>query len=245
MSLQSAIERMTVGDDSGVTELVDLMTPRLKRWAKTDLCKYAPDLMNSDLEDIAQDVWLQFLVECRTGRFKYQCDAATCVYLRTKVSREIRTRFGRGRMLARPRATESLPESDSQSLPPDAEAALQEIDRIVQAALNELPDKYREVIMLRDFEELGWKEIASSSTPSKVAKNRQEVAELEAELEALRRGTPMPSEEIEVNAAKHHRLIKDGGTSEVRSRHQRARKRLREILVRKVSEDDCGGGGWI
>ena len=116
-----------------------------------------------DALDVAQDAMVRFF----RSLDRFDSTRSVRPWLLRIVRNLVRDRARRNRI----RRTESLEPADEDSLrfeprdespDPEAHAERQQLQRLVWACLQELPPKYRETLVLRDYHDLAYAEIAST-----------------------------------------------------------------------------------
>lgn len=116
-----------------------------------------------DALDVAQDTMVRFF----RSLDRFDSTRPVRPWLLRIVRNLVRDRARRNRI----RRTESLEPADEDSLrfeprdespDPEALAERQQLQRLVWACLQELPPKYRETLVLRDYHDLAYAEIAST-----------------------------------------------------------------------------------
>lgn len=111
-----------------------------------------------EVEDIVQETFLKAF--CRLDSFQQQSSFATWIYrIAINTSLDVLKRKGRG-------AVESLEDPQvverpaHKALAPDARLQREEIARITQQILQGMPDIFRAVLVMREFEGLSYQEMA-------------------------------------------------------------------------------------
>lgn len=174
------VTRCLHGDNAAWAELVKAHHGRVY-----SLC-YRFSGSRPDAEDLTQEVFLKVYrnlhsYELAKGRFQ--------TWLTTIARNLLVDHFRRTRMQ---RATSSIdaaeeqgPEMLSSSDPsPYDSAARREMERMVQGALVQLPMEFREVVILRDLEQMDYREIAQmlhipeGTVKSRISRGRAELARL-------------------------------------------------------------------
>lgn len=140
------VSRAQGGDSGALAELTAQMAPLLQRFALR-LCKH-PDAA----DDAAQDALLAFATTL--DDFEGRAALSTWAYT---LARTACARQRRGRKNEPGLPLDELPEPADESSPEEA-AMDQETTRLVNAAIDELPPDYREVLQLRDIEGLDTRE---------------------------------------------------------------------------------------
>jgi RNA polymerase sigma-70 factor (ECF subfamily) len=143
-----------------------------------------------DAEDIAQEAFVR--VYRHLGRLKPQAQFSTVLFgiARNLTLNAIRDRGRKGRDRTRPMARPDGSHWDAADARPgpDGEARGHEADRLLQQALGRLPEKHREVLVLREINGLDYEEIARAvgvrkgTVKSRLARAREQ---LRAELTTL------------------------------------------------------------
>ncbi len=137
-----------------------------------------------DACDAAQDVFVKVLGSL--GGFRFQASFSTWLYriaVNTCKNRigSLEYRFGRLKLrIAGGREEEpSLPDIPDQRPTPDANMEEEERKMLLQRALDNLPPKYRTVVVLRDLEGMSYEEVADAAglnvgtVKSRLARGRQ------------------------------------------------------------------------
>lgn len=152
------------------------------RWS----CEFPVRIGSSDADDIVQDALLLFCQYLPT--FEYQGEGQLFAAFATIIWRQCNTLYGRGRTLKRPKAISNIQDnakcgSPDRAKAPEPNEVVDNVirmkrDNIVRRALDLLETKYREVIVLRDFEERTWEAIASllGESPSAVTQRYSKYA---------------------------------------------------------------------
>lgn len=136
--------------------------------------------------DLSQDIFLR--IYRHVARFKGRSSLKTWIY---RVALNCcRSRLSRSRP-----PTQSLPEAEvleqlqDETSSPEREALARDAGRRLAAALRQLPSPYREAVVLRDIEDLSYREIASvlkvrlGTVRSRIARGRERLRQIvEAEL---------------------------------------------------------------
>ncbi len=132
---------------------------------------------SSDADDIVQDALLFFCQHLPT--FEYQGKGQLFAAFATIIWRQCNTLYGRERTLKRPKAISNIQDNAKCGSPDRAKAPepnevvdnviRMEREDIVPRALDLLETKYREVIVLHDFEGLSFTEIANIKCESENA----------------------------------------------------------------------------
>ena len=117
-----------------------------------------------EAEDAAQEAFLRILEAAP----RYRSSASFVTYLTQVVTRLCLDRIRKKRPV---RAPELLDVRDESPLPPDTHLT-RERGLAVQEALSRLPDRQRMAIVLRHYEDLSYREIASSMGVSRKAVER-------------------------------------------------------------------------
>jgi RNA polymerase sigma-70 factor (ECF subfamily) len=173
----SLVERCLAGEDAAWEGLVHAHTRRVYA-----IC-YRFTGTHSEAQDITQDVFLRVFQSLRSFRTG---EGAFTVWL-TRLTRNLLIdNYRRGRMQ---RASESidnqllyLEETASRESKPEGMVSARERSAILQGALQKLSPDLREVVILRDLEELEYKEIAEvlkvpeGTVKSRLNRGRAELA---------------------------------------------------------------------
>ena len=154
------VERLRAGDESAFTELVRRYQPRLLRLAEATVGSRAV------AEEVCQDTWLAVVrgVERFEGRSSFK------TWLFRILLNRARTSAGKEQRAGRPDddVVERFDASGAWSAPPtpwadqvDERIVAERLARRVHELLPELPDQQRQVVILRDVEELDPADVAS------------------------------------------------------------------------------------
>ncbi len=171
------VERCLQGDEAAWEDLVRTHTRRVYA-----IC-YRFTNNGAEAQDIAQDVFLRVFRTLKS----YRSGEGTFVVWLAKLTRNLLIdHYRRGKM---DRASESLddrrggPEAEfTAGSRTDALLAGREIEEILQAALQKLSPDLREAVILRDLEELEYKEMAAvlnvpeGTVKSRINRGRAELA---------------------------------------------------------------------
>ena len=155
------------GDQAAVTQLAELYGPRIHQLALRHMKN------REDAEEVTQDVLMK--VYRKIGAFRGDSALSSWIYRITFNTAMSRLRAHRGERAAeqeRDRARAALESSDDGmarttadpadwSNMPDEELLRFELRRAVEAAVRELPEIYREPVILRDFEGLTTEEAST------------------------------------------------------------------------------------
>jgi RNA polymerase sigma-70 factor (ECF subfamily) len=150
------------GDPDAFDEVVRRFQPQVSRLANRLLGWRS----RAEVEDVVQEVFLAALTHCR--RFRGQASLATwltAITLNKCRSHQRRWRVAL-RLFVRNRRDDG---SDAPAPPPPDAPALAETSAAVRGAVQSLPPKDREVIVLRYFENLSAPEIATLTGASRSA----------------------------------------------------------------------------
>lgn len=153
-SLKGLLNRARKGDQRALEQLCKLMRPHLYRVALSLLKD--PD----EADDIAQDALIRALDRHSLFVGSGSLKAWMCRIALNLAKNKLRDKAKRKELLGRASATELRP-THGETVPlPHQTVREQEIRQHVQAQLDRLPKRQREVIQLRLFAELSYSEIA-------------------------------------------------------------------------------------
>jgi RNA polymerase sigma-70 factor (ECF subfamily) len=144
------------------------------------LARYAP--RNGDVEDMSQEVFLRVY----GARDRYRTSGEFSTWLFRIVLNVARSAYRRRR-----RQPESVDagQAAATSAPADQTAQRKEEDRLVEEAVAALPPRLREVLVLKQFAELTFAEVAqATSLPASTVKARVRAALDRLRVELKRRG---------------------------------------------------------
>lgn len=149
------IERFKSGDESAF----DVLVERYQDLVYNVLYSFA--VSRGDLEDIAQEVFIK--VYQNIGSFSFRSSFRTWLY---RVAMNTAIDFSRKRKARPVVAIEELGEDITALLKRDENGEQnREIEekklKIINTLIDKLPDKYRNVVILRDIEGLSYQEIAN------------------------------------------------------------------------------------
>lgn len=114
---------------------------------------------DADAEDVTQTVLLKLLEHGAT--FRGESDPMGFVYrIAVNESREVQRRRGRRPTVSLDAQPGALDAPADRGRKPDTHALRAEVERTVHAAIQELPDGYRETVVLMDLEGLSYKDAA-------------------------------------------------------------------------------------
>jgi RNA polymerase sigma-70 factor, ECF subfamily len=161
------VARLQRGDQAAVRQLAELYGPRIHQLALRHMKN------REDAEEVTQDVLMK--VYRKIGAFRGDSALSSWIYRITFNTAMSRLRAHRGERAAeqeRDRALAVLESSDDGtgrtsadpadwSHMPDEELLRFELRRAVEAAVRELPEIYREPVILRDFEGLTTEEAST------------------------------------------------------------------------------------
>ena len=159
------ITGLQAGDQAAVRRLVELYGPRIQQLALRQMRN------QEDAEEVTQDVLLK--VYRKIDAFRGDAALSSWIYritFNTAMSRLRRQRAARVAELERDRTTAARDAADERHRPvepvdgrplPDEELLRAELRRAAVAAVRELPEIYREPVILRDFEGLTTEEASS------------------------------------------------------------------------------------
>ncbi|QDU68395.1 RNA polymerase sigma factor [Engelhardtia mirabilis] len=164
------LERYREGDDGALNRLFERYYERVRMVVRS---KIGPSLRGrTDIDDLVQRTFLHALAGIES--FEYRTEGAFMCWLSTIAINQIRGELdylqAAKRDVRRDRAIESLgrqatsgsvrfdPAGDS-TLPPEA-AARAEASEIILVAMDGLSEQHREVLLLRDYLGLSWRDVA-------------------------------------------------------------------------------------
>jgi RNA polymerase sigma-70 factor (ECF subfamily) len=159
---KSTLEKASRGDSASLETLVVALRPHIEK----QLLRYP--LSDDDRQDLVQSTLMQIVR--RVGSFRGDSSFSTWLF---RVTANEALMMMRSQRRHRARLVEGLDLEDLGSLPAandagahgqsdraDANAAQNERDALVRAALDELPPEYRDVVALHYHHDLGLEEIA-------------------------------------------------------------------------------------
>jgi RNA polymerase sigma-70 factor (ECF subfamily) len=158
---EEIVRKVCAGESERFDQLLQRYNRRLFRIARAVLHS------DQEAEDVVQETWLR--------AFRHMRELAEPERFAAWVSRialyEAWARSRRSRRLlpGEPNARSGRLETRSASVDPERAASEHEIQRIVEAAIDALPEKYRVVLVLRGIEGLSTAEVARSLRLSRVA----------------------------------------------------------------------------
>lgn len=143
------------GSESAFATLVERYQDRVFRL----LGRYCRDA--AECEDLAQDVFLKVFRKLHT--FQHESQFFTWVYrITVNAATDHLAKAGRRRLrLVEDEATLDAVGRDRDVDGPDAPLLRSELAQVTRAILDELPEKFRTILVLREFEELSYNEIAA------------------------------------------------------------------------------------
>ena len=138
-----------------------------------------------DVEDLTQDVFLRVLSACE--RYQNSCAFSTWIYrIALNVSRDA---FRRKRTQRKILGNRQQSISVSRCELPESIVQKQELERNIAQALDELPPKLREPLVLKHYGELTFTEVAEiTGVPLGTVKSRVKAGLLQLQSELKRRG---------------------------------------------------------
>ncbi len=142
------------GSEAAFGQLVERYQDRVFRL----LGRYCRDA--SECEDLAQDVFFKVFRKLHT--FQHESQFFTWLYrIAVNAATDHLAKAGRRRLrLVEDEATLDAQGRDRDADDPAAPLHRQELARVTQAILAQLPEKFRTILVLREFEELSYNEIA-------------------------------------------------------------------------------------
>jgi RNA polymerase sigma-70 factor (ECF subfamily) len=168
--LEALIERAKAGDMEALGALLEAYRKYLGLLARTSLDPKLRAKMGAS--DVVQEVLLQ--VHANFGKFRGRTEAELVPWLREVLTWKLgdvarRYAHNQGRQVGRERSLEDAVERSSLALrdlvaapgsAPSQRAQRREMEVILADALHELDPDHREVLVLRNLEELPWAEVA-------------------------------------------------------------------------------------
>lgn len=184
------IERLAARDERAFNELVQLYGDRVFRLVHRMLGR------REEAEDMAQEVFVQvfkaidqFRGDSKLGTWVYRIAVNTCKNRNKYLSRRHSDREEEFEPIAERSALgESHALTSSEYAPPDQVVAGYQVEKIVRQCILELDDDFREVLVLRDLEDLSYEDIVEiTGHPEGTVKSRLHRARamLKAKVEAL------------------------------------------------------------
>lgn len=149
------IDAVLGGSESAFAALTERYQDRVFRL----LGRYCRDV--GECEDLAQDVFLKVFRKLHT--FQHESQFFTWVYrITVNAATDHLAKAGRRRLkLVEDEATLDAIGSSRDLDGPDAPMMRQELAGVTRRILDELPEKFRTILILREFEELSYNEIAA------------------------------------------------------------------------------------
>jgi RNA polymerase sigma-70 factor (ECF subfamily) len=147
----SLVERARAGDRSALEELLGSLAPSIHRFGMR-MCKNAVDA-----DDVLQDTLLN--VATHLGEFEGRSSLSSWVFALT---RSACARRRRGLKNRPPADADAVPEPADSAPSPEDRAVGEQLTKTLNAALEGLPEDYREVILLRDIEGLSASDAAEA-----------------------------------------------------------------------------------
>jgi RNA polymerase sigma-70 factor (ECF subfamily) len=158
---------LQAGDQASITKLAELYGPRIHQLAMRHMKN------REDAEEVTQDVLMK--VYRNAGSFRGDSALSSWIYritFNTAMSRLRHNRAARAAEQERDRAAAALEASDAESpirpsdpadwsQIPDEETLRSELRRAVALAVRDLPEIYREPVLLRDFQGLTTEEASN------------------------------------------------------------------------------------
>lgn len=149
--MEELVQKAQAGDTAALEQLLERIAPSVQRFGLR-MCQHT-----QDSEDVLQDTLMNILGHL--NEFEGRSSFTSWVFMLT---RSACTRRRRG-LKNKPRETvdelETVLKSDDS---PEASASDRQLARYLEQALSELPEDYREVILLRDVESLTAPEAAET-----------------------------------------------------------------------------------
>ncbi len=135
------------GNDAAFEELVKKYKDRIVGY----IFKYTRDIERS--EEIAQEVFIR--VFRSKDRYSVKAKFSTFIY---RIAMNLSFNEVRDRKRRKTDATEEFPTLSREKDNPEMKVAKDETEKLVLKGINQLPPRYREVVMLCDLENLSYKE---------------------------------------------------------------------------------------
>jgi RNA polymerase sigma-70 factor, ECF subfamily len=183
------IERLAARDERAFNELVQLYGERVYRLVHRMLGR------REEAEDMAQEVFVQvfkaidqFRGDSKLGTWIYRIAVNTCKNRSKYLSRRHSDREEEFEPLAERSAVGDAAGASTEYAQPDQVVAGYQVETIVRRCISELDEDFREVLILRDLEDLSYEDIvAITGHPEGTVKSRLHRARamLKAKVEAL------------------------------------------------------------
>lgn len=183
------IERLAARDERAFNELVQLYGERVYRLVHRMLGR------REEAEDMAQEVFVQvfkaidqFRGDSKLGTWIYRIAVNTCKNRSKYLSRRHSDKEEEFEPLAERSAVGDAGGGSSEYAQPDQVVAGYQVETIVRRCISELDEDFREVLILRDLEDLSYEDIvAITGHPEGTVKSRLHRARamLKAKVEAL------------------------------------------------------------
>ena len=180
------LERVRAGDAGALDTLLGRYLPRLRRWAKGRLPRFARDM--TDTDDLVQETLLRSFKQME--RFQPESEGALQAYLRQAVVNRIRDELRRHRRA--PASAELDDQHPDEAASPLEEAIGREAVDRYEAALSKLRNEDREAIIGKVEMGMSYQELAAAlKKPSaEAARKTAERALLRLAEEMKRAGKP-------------------------------------------------------
>lgn len=184
------IERLLARDERAFNELVELYGDRVYRLVLRMLGR------REEAEDMAQEVFVQvfkaidqFRGDAKLGTWIYRIAVNTCKNRSKYLSRRQSDKEDEFEAIAERQALGDTPAlGSSEYAPPDQVVSGYQVEKIVRQCILELDEDFREVLILRDIEDLSYEDIVDiTGHPEGTVKSRLHRARamLKAKVEAL------------------------------------------------------------
>lgn len=148
--MEGLIERAKAGDGGAMEELLQAVAPSLQRFGQR-MCRN-----ETDAEDVLQDALIS--IANHLGEFEGRSSFSSWAFT---LARSACHRKRRGLKNQPHMALDDAGEPNAPSLTPEQHASELELSRALNRALERLPEDYREVILLRDVEDMTAPEAAA------------------------------------------------------------------------------------
>jgi RNA polymerase sigma-70 factor (ECF subfamily) len=149
--MEELVQKAKSGDLNALEQLLEQIAPSVRRFGLR-MCQHT-----ADSEDVLQDTLMNILGHLH--EFEGRSSFTSWVFMLTRSACTRRRRGLKNKPKEAVDEYESVLKSDES---PEANASDRQIARLLESALSELPDDYREVILLRDVESLTAPEAAEA-----------------------------------------------------------------------------------
>lgn len=147
------VHQVLAGDQQAFQLLVERYQSRLFAMAR----HYTRNVV--EIEDLVQDTFLKAFARLET--FQHQSSFYTWLYrIATNTILDYLKRRGRNPVLSVEDPELSAPPQERATVRPDAGLERADLQRITQEVLGEMPDIFRTVLVMREFDEMAYQEIA-------------------------------------------------------------------------------------